>query len=944
VEDTSEPLHLADPGEKEKEMGKKHPLFRVLLFFMWILTSALLAKPASLFAQQVYTLEAPNYSSQKTADGFDQISIEGYLSYGVPGYPDLPCRLLRYAVPPDVDERSIEVEYDAETIDLGIFQIKELPLMATRDGQQEVLAPSASIYANKGYYPKKVIEYLGYSQMRKWRFVNLKYTPFQYNPVTGELRYVPKVQITITYDKKDSASPPIVDNADEVGNKRARDLLLNYAESEEWYKGKDAIPMPGPSVTYVIITTNAIESASTKLGDFVTYLENSGYFPYVITETEYGSLTGQPPNGTAEKIRKWLQDNYTSLGIVYVLLIGDPDPDDPSLPSDAVGDVPMKMCWPRKNETVYREAPTDYFYADLTGNWDLDNDQYFGEYEAYPNGDRGTGGVDFANEVYVGRIPVYDSAPSDLDSVLAKTIDYGTAEDIGWRRNALLPMSFSDASTDGAYLSQAMIANYLTRHSFSNYRLYMQGSECSAADSTFSSHEELLGGATKTRWMNHDYGMVWWWGHGNSTGAYIGYGACESGRIMSSSDAPALNDSRPSFVYQCSCSNGYPENSNNLGTALLYNGAITTTSATRVSWYAVTSWRTGLKYFCDNASIGYFYGNELVSNHKKAAVALYDVKSDMGAHYNGSWEGVHWMNLFDFNLYGDPAMPLRLQDINLDLAVDFGSSGLYSCDDGVWSKLSGGDPQNMVWWSAGLAVDFGSGGLWNFDGSPWSQLSGGNPQNMASWSGGLAVDFGSGGLWNFSAGKWSKLSGRDPQNMASWSGGLAVDFGSGGLWNFNGSPWSQLSGGNPQNMASWSGGLAVDFGGGGLWSFNGSAWSKLSGGDSQNMVWWSGSLAVDFGSGGLWSFDGSGWAELSGGNPQNMVSWSGGLAVDFGGGGLWSFDGSAWSTLSGGDPQNVESWGSGDLAVDFGTAGLWYFDGLSWGNINAWNPQDMVVR
>ena len=37
------------------------------------------------------------------------------------------------------------------------------------------------------------------------------------------------------------------------------------------------------------------------------------------------------------------------------------------------------MCLPRYFSWIHRESPTDYFYADLTGNWDLDNDQYFGE-------------------------------------------------------------------------------------------------------------------------------------------------------------------------------------------------------------------------------------------------------------------------------------------------------------------------------------------------------------------------------------------------------------------------------------------------------------------------------------------------------------------------------------------------------------------------------------
>jgi len=443
---------------------------------------------------------------------------------------------------------------------------------------------------------------------------------------------VKSTALTITYDRMGRSSVSDANLADRVMDARANAVFNNFSESRSWYQPSDRIPGVSISHNYVIITTNAIEAASTKLGDFVTYLADKQFTPLVITEDDYGGLTGQAPNGTAEKIRQWLINYYSSYGIEYVLLIGNPDPDDPGA-TDSVGDVPMKMCWPRRHEGAYEESPTDYFYADLTGNWDLDGDGYFGEYcDAGPvcgSGHGDVGGVDFANEVYVGRIPIYSGGIANLDSVLEKTINYGNETDISWRESALLPMSFSDASTDGAHLSEAMISDYLNSAGFSDWTLYLQGSVCSAADSTFGSDQELVTDASWQRWRDNDYGMVWWWGHGHATGASLGYSECGWGQIINSSDTPVLDDSHPSHVYQCSCLNGEPEigsavpTSCNLGTALLYNGAITTISASRVSWYAVTSWSTRLKYYCDNASIGYYYGQELVTNEKRASVAFF---------------------------------------------------------------------------------------------------------------------------------------------------------------------------------------------------------------------------------------------------------------------------------------------------------------------------------
>jgi hypothetical protein len=315
-------------------------------------------------------------------------------------------------------------------------------------------------------------------------------------------------------------------------------------------------------------------------------------------------------------MREWLKNNYLSYSIKYVLLIGNPDPDDPSLDSDAVGDVPMKMCWPRRRDEGSPdddEAPTDYFYADLTGDWDLDGDGYFGEY----SDDRGDGGVDFANEVYVGRIPVYEGV-AELDSVLSKIIRYGGTSALGsmrpmsdtsWRLNALLPMSFSDDSTDAAYLGEAMKSDYLSSAGYSSWTMYMQGSICAEAHSIFSSDVELLDLVVKERWKVLPYGLVWWKGHGST-------------------------------------------------------------------------WNAGKKYYCDIASIGYFYGKELVGNDKKAAEALYDVKSDMGI--SGGWWGEEsWMNLFDFNLYGDPVASLKAIMGNL-LIISSGTGGTTDPEPGEY--------------------------------------------------------------------------------------------------------------------------------------------------------------------------------------------------------------------------------------------------------------------
>jgi hypothetical protein len=104
-----------------------------------------------------------------------------------------------------------------------------------------------------------------------------------------------------------------------------------------------------------------------------------------------------------------------------------------------------------------------------------------------------------------------------------------------------------------------------------------------------------------------------------------------------------------------SCENGYPSVSNNLQYSILKQGGIATVSATRVSWFGI-----GEQYFANSSSncgIGYQYMDNLLhGNSWTAGKALYEAKSYLRSYLY--WSGQSLMNIFDFNLYGDPTVQL----------------------------------------------------------------------------------------------------------------------------------------------------------------------------------------------------------------------------------------------------------------------------------------------
>ena len=224
-----------------------------------------------------------------------------------------------------------------------------------------------------------------------------------------------------------------------------------------------------------------------------------------------------------------------------------------------------------KTSNKFYAVPTDMYFADLSGDWDLDGDEVYGEFAD----DSGAGGWDLTAEVWAGRIPFYGSF-TDLDSILQKVIDYQTETgDFTWRHQILLPDSFSDTTTDFAYMSEYMDDDFLSSNGYTTYKMYEQG-EC-IDDSQFASNEELKDGTTIARWKVTDYGLVTYAGHGSFDTTIVGHDDGEGhrcGTLMSSASCSELDDDHPAIVMQCSCSNAYPEDPQNLTYSFSKNGAI----------------------------------------------------------------------------------------------------------------------------------------------------------------------------------------------------------------------------------------------------------------------------------------------------------------------------------------------------------------------------------
>ena len=393
---------------------------------------------------------------------------------------------------------------------------------------------------------------------------------------------------------------------------------------------------------YGIVTTSEIRGASTMLSTFEAHKASRGFNVHVYDENDWGGagLTGDL---AADALRGFLQTTQAQDDLEYLLIVGDP--------RETVGPVPMKILYPRNPDDGSNftkvPVPSDYIYADVHGNWNLDGDLDAGEFGTV-TGDFGTGGIDRGHEMYVGRIPVYGNSntPSlfaqsvqDLDHILTKTIGYQQATDISWRNDALIAAE----AEYRLFYGEQIKYDLLDPIGMSDYRVYDLGGTTlpDPPDATNCTVANVKAG-----WDAMTPGIVTWLTHGSGSGATA---------VMNTATAATLDDTFPAITWQASCTNSDPNNTNNLSYELLINGAIATLGFTAVSHGPgsevdlTSDW-----HISGNAGLGYGFISRIAIDQLSVGQALMELKRD-STLFNRCW---YWQNHVGANLYGDPEISL----------------------------------------------------------------------------------------------------------------------------------------------------------------------------------------------------------------------------------------------------------------------------------------------
>lgn len=357
---------------------------------------------------------------------------------------------------------------------------------------------------------------------------------------------------------------------------------------------------------------------------------------------------------TAEKIRNMIKDFYSNGNLKWVLLAADAQ--DNLIPTRYVYNPDTVRYEQAESVGDLHQKPTDYYYADLTGDWDEDGDGQYGE-SAMDN-DNGIDEISWIPEVYVGRLPANDA--TELEIMVNKTINYEKEPLMGnWMNRMLFGAGISDQKTDKdpdgedeARLSHFIWENYFpsdmeSMHLTQTTDFYPAGVLQELSHSSFTS--EFDGG----------YSAVFAAGHGNYR---LINDKLET--FFTNDDAKnAGNQYMPSLFYADACTtapfdlNRYD---NNLGETLIKvedAGAIGYIGALRVTWY----FQDDLELESLNRGNARFFFKEFFENEKyQQGKALYDSKvSYLQSEYFTQGDGsiiydYERKNLLTYNLLGDP--------------------------------------------------------------------------------------------------------------------------------------------------------------------------------------------------------------------------------------------------------------------------------------------------
>lgn len=275
-------------------------------------------------------------------------------------------------------------------------------------------------------------------------------TPFKYDAVNQTLAFVDSVKFE--FSTSTSADMNSVCNTDSPST---LNLALQHIENKEKISASSSyISTPlnnnDNTVDYLIVTADVLKDSYKPLLD---WKRTKGLRSQMVTVEKIDSLVSGPSR--LLRIKKYLEQQFNTNGLKYVLLAGDSCY------------IPVRLC--KTNDEVYKDnihnipfndSAADLFYACFDGayDWDGNGNGIYGEKDD---------NIDFNPSICITRIP--SLMTSDADVVVRRILEYEKTP--RWNNNMLMggnlldryvnsESTISDAEDKGRYLLETAVKPY----------------------------------------------------------------------------------------------------------------------------------------------------------------------------------------------------------------------------------------------------------------------------------------------------------------------------------------------------------------------------------------------------------------------------------------------------------------------------------------------------
>ena len=285
-------------------------------------------------------------------EDMSEINISGLVLPNTEGCPNLPVESRLLAVPQGASARLNVIHVESEIV-RNVAIAPALRIQAESEVPEFNYVKDKSVYEKNAFYPEQPFT-IDRSSIRGVDVVAVSVSPFQYNPVTKELKVDTNIELSVSYEGgnghfgDDRLRSPYWDPilASELMNYDQLPVIDYVARMQQWLRDE------ADGAEYLIITPN-----------------NDGWAEYANQLRDYRTRQGiltkvvrldEMPATSTNEMKTWFHNAYNTWTIppVAVLLFGDHGTDmSQYIPAETVSHPSEGSCI------------SDNGYADVTGDY-----------------------------------------------------------------------------------------------------------------------------------------------------------------------------------------------------------------------------------------------------------------------------------------------------------------------------------------------------------------------------------------------------------------------------------------------------------------------------------------------------------------------------------------------------------------------------------------------